>query len=77
VTELFPEYSQRVLLFEFWLTIPIQTIFLMASPGHIISIGQFTAFFSLSMVPSLLAIPLFSQVQSWKSKIEKRREGEG
>ena len=76
VTELFPEYSQRVLLFEFWLTIPIQTIFLMASPEHIISIGQFTAFFSLSMVPSLLAIPLFSRIQSWKSKIEKRKEGE-
>lgn len=76
-TELFPEYSQRVLLFEFWLTIPIQTIFLMASPEHTMSMEQFIAFFSISMVPSLLAIPLFSRIQSWKSKIEKRKEGEG
>ena len=74
VAGLFPEYGQRTLLFEFWLTVPIQIIFLVASPEHTMSFGQFIAFLSISMVPSLLSILFFPFIQSAKLKAKKWKE---
>jgi len=76
IAVLFPEYSQKVLLFEFWLTIPIQIIFLMTSPEHTMSTGQFISLFSISMVPSLLSILLFRLIRLTKSKIENKTKVE-
>ena len=59
VSGLFPEYREKTLLFEFWLTMPIQVIFFMVSPEHALSFELFSFLIVVSMVPSLLSLPLF------------------
>jgi hypothetical protein len=58
-SKLFPEYPQKTLLFTLWLAIPIQVIFLMISPEHRMSFEMFLLLFAVSMIPSLLSLPLF------------------
>jgi len=59
VSRLFPEYSQKTLLFALWLAMPIQVIFLMISPEHAMPIEMFIILLAVSMIPSLLSLPLF------------------
>lgn len=59
VSGLFPEYREKTLLFEFWLTMPIQVIFFMASPEHALSFELFFLLLVVSMIPSLLSLPFF------------------
>lgn len=59
VSGLFPEYRQKTLLFEFWLTIPIQAIFIMFSPEHRMFSEWSFLLLVVSMIPSLLSLPLF------------------
>jgi len=56
---LFPEYSQKELLFALWLTMPTQVIFLMISPEHRMPLEMFLLLLTASMIPSLLSLPLF------------------
>ena len=71
VSSLFPEYRQKTLLFEFWITIPIQVIFLMISPEHRMSFEMFFFLLALSMIPSLLSLPLFQFFNHRRLKKEK------
>jgi len=57
VRGLFPEYRERVLLFEFWLTIPVQVILFVVS--HTIASFWFLPLVFVSLLPSLLSAPLF------------------
>jgi len=64
VGNLFPEYSQKALLFTLWLAMPIQVILLMISPEHTypfneMPIEMFLPLLAVSMIPSLLSMPLF------------------
>jgi hypothetical protein len=72
IAELFPEYGQKVLLSEFWLTVPMQMILFSASPQHPVSTWGFISLFSLSIVPSLLSTQLFPLFQSAKRKVGAR-----
>lgn len=57
VRGLFPEYRERVLLFEFWLTMPIQVILFAVS--HTVASFWFLPLLFASLLPSLLSAPLF------------------
>ncbi len=61
VSGLFPEYSKKMLLFVFWLTIPLQTILvLVIDPiGLQISLETSLLLIVVSMVPSLLSLLFF------------------
>lgn len=56
---LFSEYSPRMLLFTLWLAMPLQVIFYVISPEHALSFGMFLLLLTVSMIPSLLSLPLF------------------
>lgn len=71
ITELFPRYCERVLLFEFWLAVPIQVVFLGASREFVTSMVEFIAFFSISMLPSLVSILFFPLIELAKQKINR------
>lgn len=58
VSCLFAEYREKTLLFEFWLTMPIQVIFFMASE-HTVSFELIFGLLLVSLIPSLLSLPLF------------------
>jgi len=60
VSGLFPEYSQKTLLFTLWLAMPIQVILLTISNEYTISFQIFLVLLALSMIPSLLSLPLFN-----------------
>jgi len=64
VSGLLPEYSQKTLLFTLWLAMPIQVILLMISPEYTYPFNEtpiemFLPLLAVSMIPSLLSLPLF------------------
>jgi len=69
VSGLFSEYSQKTLLFTLWLAMPIQVIFLMISPEHTMPFESFLLLFAVSMIPSLLSLPLFKFFNRARSNI--------
>jgi len=71
VTNLFPEYRQKTLLFEFWITIPIQVISFMVSPEHKMSFQMFFLLLFASMIPSLLSLLLFQLFSRWRLNTKK------
>lgn len=75
VTSLFPEYRQRTLLFEFWLTVPILVICFMVSPEHRITLEMFFSLLVVSMIPSLLSLPLFQFFNRWRLNTKKEVKG--
>lgn len=70
VSILFPEYGLKALLFGFWITIPVQVIFLMVSPEHGMSFEMFFLFLVLSMIPSFLSLPLLEFFNRWRPDVE-------
>lgn len=64
VSRLFPEYSLKTLFFVLWLAMPIQVILLTISPEQTypfneMPIEMFLPLLAVSMIPSLLSLPLF------------------
>ncbi|MFP3985128.1 MAG: hypothetical protein ACLFU9_04070 [Candidatus Bathyarchaeia archaeon] len=76
VSCLFPEYKPKTLLFEFWLTLPIQVCVFAASPEHNLSFELFLTLSIASVIPSLLALPLFKLFRRTKTA-RKNGAGEG
>jgi len=74
VCSLFPEYEKRTLLFEFWLTMPIQVVFFTVSPEHTLSLEWFFLLLVASMIPSLLSLPLYAYVKGFKWKFREHTE---
>lgn len=75
VSGLFPEYRQKTLLFEFWLAIPVQAIFVMVSPEHGMVFERPFLLLVVSIIPSLLSLPLF-QLFNRSKLIMKRVRGD-
>ncbi len=67
---LFPECRQKPLLFEFWLTIPIQVALFTIAPEHAVSSVLFVLLFAVSMLPSFLSLLFFS----FFNDLRKRRD---
>ncbi len=76
VSRLFSEYRPKTLLFEFWLTIPIQVGVFAASPEHTVSFESFSLLLAASLIPSLLSKPLFPLFNRLRPNMEKGA-GEG
>lgn len=70
-SNLLPEYNQKTLLFTLWLAMPIQVIFLMISPEHRMPFELFLLLLAVSMLPSLLSLPLFKFFDRMRSRIWK------
>jgi len=69
VSKLFLEYSRKALLFMFWLSVPMQAILFMISPEYTIPFQTFLFLLALSMIPSLLSLPLFKFFNRARSNI--------
>jgi len=65
-TGLFPEFKPKTLLFEFWITIPIQAILFAVSPEHEMLFEMFFFLLAVSVIPSLLSLLLFQFFNRWK-----------
>jgi len=65
-TGLFPEFRPKTLLFEFWITIPIQVILFTFSPEHEMPFETFFFLLVVSVIPSLLSLSLFQFFNRWR-----------
>ena len=73
ISSLFREYKEKILLFAFWLAIPIQAISFTIAPEHELSSNAFFLLLVVSMAPSLLSLPLFPLFHRLKMNRERRR----
>jgi hypothetical protein len=74
VAGLFPEYRAKMLLFAFWLSIPIQVVLFAVSPQHDVSAGTFFLLLLTSTTPSLLSPRLFPMFDRFRMHIQPEPE---
>lgn len=70
VTRLFPTYRAQMLLFAFWLSIPIQVVLFAVSPQHDVSADTFFLLLLTSTTPSLLSPRLFPMFDRFRMHVQ-------